>query len=369
MPRRLILIDRESSLKERIVAFLPEDIELLSFTSPERAMEALKDLGAQAILIAGEAEPADVLQLLRSTEPSRDIPLLVVGEGSTPAEEAAAFEAGADGFIPRDSDAAVFKARLGGIFRQSALLERIKSKLEEMDDFVRTVAHDLKNPIASIYSCAELLALGLESEDLEEARSLGLTIRHSSEHALEFIQDLLSLMRGGTPLRDLEEVSSREVIETALEFLELKVRSSGAIIELPSEFPRITCDKRRLEQVFTNLFSNALKYVARGVTPRITVTCLDTPHANIFVVADNGIGMEARDTKRIFRSFVRLPEAQEYEGTGLGLSIVRRVVEAHEGNVFARSRKGLGSEFYVVLPKKLSFVPERELETLRSELV
>lgn len=96
------------------------------------------------------------------------------------------------------------------------------------------------------------------------------------------------------------------------------------MITLPPDLPRLVCDRRRLTQAFTNIFSNAIKYVAPGVTPR-------------------------------FQTFVRLREAAGYEGTGLGLSIVQRIVEAHEGNVFARSRKGIGSEFYVVLPTVLSF--------------
>jgi len=366
MLRRLILIDQARTRKESLEALLQEDFDVLTFQSLDRALEEIRDLRPHGIIIIDDDQPEGILRALRSIEVSKELPLIVVSDKVSANKEVAAFQAGADDFISKESDPTVFKARLVGILRQSYIVKRLKSKLEEMDSFVRTVSHDLKNPIGAILSCAELLEVSLETNDLEEARGLTQAVRRSSEHALEFIHDLLSLLRNGSPLNEVVEVSAAEVIAASLKELETKIKSSHAVIELPSSMPSITCDKRRMVQAFTNIFSNALKYVAKGVTPRITVNLIETPHANTFVIADNGIGMDPQDTKKIFQTFVRLPEATEYEGTGLGLSIVQRIVEAHEGDVFARSRKGLGSEFYMVLPTKLSFAPQPELEEARN---
>jgi two-component system sensor histidine kinase/response regulator len=360
MLRRLVLIDRARSRQESLEALLQADFDLLFFQSFERALEEIRDLRPHGIIIIDDDQPEDILRSLRSIEASKELPLIVVGGPASPLKEVSAFNAGADDFISKESDPTVLKARLLGILRQSYVVKRLKSKLEEMDSFVRTVTHDLKNPIGAILSCAELLSLALDTGDLEEARELTASIQHSTENALEFMHDLLSLLRNGSPLRSVAEVESREVIEMALDELQMKIRASGALVDLPPELPRITCDKRRMVQVFVNIFSNAIKYVAKGTVPHITVATIETPHANTFVIGDNGIGMDPKDTKRIFQTFVRLPEATVYEGTGLGLSIVQRIIEAHEGDVFARSRKGLGSEFYVVLPTKLSFIGERE---------
>ncbi len=333
MLRRLVLIDRARTRQESIEALLQKDFDLLTFHSMERALEELNDLRPHGIIIIDDEHPEEILRSLRSIEISRDLPLIVVANEASPEREVSAFHAGADHFISKDSVPSVFKARILGILRQSYVVKQLRSKLEEMDSFVRTVTHDLKNPIGSIISCSELLNLCLKSGDLAEASDLTANIRRASEHALDFIHDLLSLLRNGSPLRDVAEVPAEDIIRASLRDLETV-------------------------QAFTNIFSNAIKYVAKGVAPHITINLIETPHANTLVIGDNGIGMDPKDTKKIFHTFVRLQDATDYEGTGLGLAIVQRIIEAHEGEVFARSRKGMGTEVYVVLPTRLSFVPQ-----------
>jgi signal transduction histidine kinase len=358
MLRRLVLIDRARTRQESIEALLQKDFDLLTFHSMERAMEELNDLRPHGIIIIDDEHPEEILRSLRSVEISRDLPLIVVANEASPEREVSAFHAGADHFISKDSVPSVFKARILGILRQSYVVKRLRSKLEEMDSFVRTVTHDLKNPIGSIISCSELMNLCLKSGDLAEASDLTANIRRASEHALDFIHDLLSLLRNGSPLRDVAEVSAEDIIRASLRDLETKIKSSGATVEIPPHLPKLVCDRRRMVQAFTNIFSNAIKYVAKGVAPHITINLIETPHANTLVIGDNGIGMDPQDTKKIFHTFVRLADATDYEGTGLGLAIVQRIIEAHEGEVFARSRKGMGTEVYVVLPTKLSFIPQ-----------
>jgi signal transduction histidine kinase len=358
MLRRLVLIDRARTPQESVEVLLQKDFDLLTFNSLERAMEEITDLRPHVIIIIDDEQPEGILRTLRAIEISSELPLIVVAGDANPEREVSAFQAGADDFISKDSEPTVLKARILGILRQSYVVKRLKSKLEEMDSFVRTVSHDLKNPIGSILSSAELLDLSLDEGDLVEARDLTANVRRASEHALDFIHDLLTLLKNGSPLRDVTEAPAEEIIHASLGELEMKIKASGATIEIPSDLPRILCDRRRMIQAFTNIFSNAIKYVAKGVTPHITINLIETPHANTLVIGDNGIGMDPKDTKKIFHTFVRLPEAVEYEGTGLGLAIVQRIVEAHEGDVFARSRRGMGTEVYVVLPTKLSFVPQ-----------
>jgi len=358
MLRRLVLIDRARTRQESIESILQKDFDLLTFHSVERAMEELHDLRPHGIIIIDDEHSEEILHSLRSIEISRDLPLIVVGDQSSPDREVSAFHAGADHFISKDSVSSIFKARIMGILRQSYVVKRLRSKLEEMDSFVRTVTHDLKNPIGSILSCSELMALCLQSGDLAEARDLTANIRRASEHALDFIHDLLTLLRNGSPLRDVAEVPAEDIIRSSLRDLETKIKASGATVEIPNDLPKLLCDRRRMVQAFTNIFSNAIKYVGKGVTPHITINLIETPHANTLVIGDNGIGMDPQDTKKIFHTFVRLPEANDYEGTGLGLAIVQRIIEAHEGDVFARSRKGMGTEVYLVLPTRLSFIPQ-----------
>ena len=358
MLRRLILIDRGRARKGSLETLLKDDFDLQICPSVDQAIPEIHHLRPHGIIVIDDEQPADILQALRGDESCKELPMIVVGSGSSRSKEVAAFEAGADDFITKESDPAVLKARVLGILRQSYLVKKLESKLDEMDSFVKTVTHDLKNPIGSILSCSELLRGSLEAGNIAEVRELSETIQKSSEHALEFIQDLLVLLRNGAQLREVGEVPVREIIDASLKELEVKIRATGAVVEVPDEMPAIPCDRRRMVQVFTNIISNALKYVDKGVRPVIKISSIENPHAHTFVVGDNGIGMDYKDTKKIFQPFVRLPSAAETEGTGLGLSIVQRIIDAHEGDVFAVSRKGLGSEFFIVLPTQLSLMPQ-----------
>jgi signal transduction histidine kinase len=124
---------------------------------------------------------------------------------------------------------------------------------------------------------------------------------------------------------------------------------------------------RQLQQVFQNLISNALKYSKADVAPVITITCskvrgdeaglqltaeeLEKEYYQV-TVADNGIGFDQEDASRIFNVFTRLHGTTEYKGTGVGLSIVRRVIESHNGYVWAESTPGEGATFKILLPVK-----------------
>jgi len=360
MLRNLILIDRARRREESLQSLLRGEFDLRVFPDARKAIEEIRTLRPHGVIVIDDDEPGGALELLRRSEISKELPLIVVGPDSDPRREVDAFQHGADDYLTKDSEPEIFKARVLGILRQSFIVRRLESRLEEMDSFVRTVTHDLKNPIGSILSCSELLEMALESGEGADAKELSATIRKSSENALEFIEDLLSLLRNSARLQEVKEVPAREIIDAALLELSAKISARGAAIVVPEDLPPILCDRRRMVQVFANIIGNAIKYVPEGVVPRVTISSIETPHANTFVIGDNGIGMDPADTKKIFQAFTRLPDAARYEGTGLGLSIVQRIVESHEGDVFAVSRKGKGSEFYVVLPTKLNFVPQLE---------
>jgi len=360
MLRRLILIDRDRARKDSLEGILNSEFDLKCYQSLDQVIEEIEDHPPLGIIVIDDKQPEDILRSLRSLEASRELPMIVVSDSSSPTQEMAAFQAGADEFITKESDPEVLRTRVLGILHQAYVVRRLETKLGEMDFFLRAVSHDLKNPLGSILSCAELLNLALNTGDLEEARELTGHIQNSSEQALEFVQDLLCLLRNGTQLREVVEVPVQELIADAIKELEVKIKVSGATIEVPPRLPPILCDKRRMIQVFTNVIGNAIKYVAKGVKPQIVINSIETPHANTFVITDNGIGMQTGDTKKIFQAFVRLKDADDYEGTGLGLSIVHRIIEAHEGEVFATSRKGKGSEFYIVIPTQLTFSHQLE---------
>jgi signal transduction histidine kinase len=358
MPRTLVLLDRGCPRKVSVQAILKDEFEVRSFQDLEAALEDMGNLRPHGIIVLDGELPLDILRSLRGSEVARNLPMVVVGSCPTPEEEAEVLRAGAEDFISEDSAPEVFRARILTAIRLGHTIRRLEAKLEEMDFFVRTITHDLKNPIGAVLAAVDLLEVSLEMGDAAEVKELTGAIRRSGQNALDFVQDLLSLLRNSAQLRDVSEVPVRELIDAALAELSMKIEESGAAVEVPDDLPSITCDRRRMVQVFTNIIGNAIKYVPKGARPQVKISWIDGPHMKAFVIGDNGIGIDRKDTKKIFKPFVRLPEAGEYEGNGLGLSIVQRIVESHEGEVFAMSRKGIGSEFYVVLPTRLSFLPE-----------
>ena len=114
--------------------------------------------------------------------------------------------------------------------------------------------------------------------------------------------------------------------------------------------PAVVGDPVTLRQVWTNLISNALKYSAKKPSPEITISQRVEGAEVIFSVADNGAGFEPAYADKLFGVFQRLHSSADFEGNGIGLAIVRRIVERHDGRVWAEGRPGAGATFHFSLP-------------------
>ncbi len=350
MAPHLAVIHRGRQQPASLEALLSGDFRLSIAGSLESALDVVHKDRPLAIVIVEDETPEAVLSALQSVEASRMLPVVVVGGRLSPQREAALLDAGAEEWLADDCEPSICKSRIHTVARRALKVRNLEGELEKMNSFVKTVTHDLKNPMGAIISRAELLEVAVSQNDIDEALDLIKGIRQCGENALDFIQDLLGLLREGTQVLRKQEVPAAEIIRESLASLDLKIRNSKAVVEVAPDLPTIFCDRNRMVQAFVNVIDNAVKYVARGMAPRVKITSLNTPHSNTIVVSDNGIGMDVVDTKRIFQSFVRLPDADPFPGTGLGLAIVRRIVEAHDGEVFARSHRGKGSEIHIMLP-------------------
>jgi PAS domain S-box-containing protein len=236
---------------------------------------------------------------------------------------------------------------------QSALREADRRK----DEFLATLAHELRNPLAPIRNAAQVL----NSPQLGEARSVWArqVIHRQVEHMARLLDDLLDvarITRGKLQIRK-EPVDVASIIDTAVEAARplIDARQHTLAIDMPSHAPIIDADAVRLAQVVSNLLTNAAKYTDPGgrieLTARVEGTGLRVS------VRDNGIGLTRAELATAFQMFTQSADAHSRSqgGLGIGLALVKGLVALHGGKIEAFSEgPGRGSEFVVTLPLGVS---------------
>ncbi|MBP7055276.1 MAG: PAS domain S-box protein [Candidatus Omnitrophica bacterium] len=227
-------------------------------------------------------------------------------------------------------------------------------RLETMrSDFIANVSHELKTPLTSIKGFIETLLEGA-MDDKENNRNFLAIIQDHAERLDTLVSDLLSLSHLESKEISLEKeaVNLNRLVERVALGFESQLR--GKAIEIKNELEGelfVKADKHRLEQVFTNLIDNGIKFNKNKGS--IKIYCHDSKDKVKIFVEDSGIGIPAKDIPRIFERFYRVDKARSRElgGTGLGLSIVKHIVELHGGSVGVESVENSGSKFWLTLPK------------------
>ena len=221
----------------------------------------------------------------------------------------------------------------------------------ELQTFVDAVSHELKNPIFSIQGFSSLfMRRSLDTLDDKSKQYIGY-IDKCAKQMEYLVRDLLVLSKIGKLDLSFRNIPAIEIIQSVLSANKERLKEKGIKIVVKKHLPIIQCDRERLEEVFQNLVSNAIKYTNPAKKSKIEIGYMDNGGDHCFSVKDNGIGIEPSHHDRIFKSFERLQEACKQEGTGLGLAIVKRIVTKHYGRVWVESEKNKGATFYFTLPK------------------
>ena len=249
-------------------------------------------------------------------------------------------------------------SQVASAIENARLFEETKLKSEkltvansELENFVFTVSHDLKAPIVSIQGFSTIL-LNDFAEDVDQEGIHYLNRIQSNINQMErLIQDLLELSRIGRVVNSPELTDIGEVVKTAIGDLQFQIEEKNVEINCPTDFPEVMSDRDRILQVFTNLISNAVKYMGDNLKPTIEIGHKEDSENYIFYVKDNGIGVDPNYHQKIFELFQSLKEIKDVEGTGVGLTIVKRIIENQKGRVWVESEKGKGAIFYFSLPK------------------
>lgn len=239
--------------------------------------------------------------------------------------------------------------------RQHEVIEQLRDLDEAKIGLVSTVSHELRTPLTSISGYLEMVLDGDAGELPAEAVDMLRVVERNTQRLRNLIEDLLTQSRieAGRLRLTVSRVDLREVIadlEAALRPIADANRVAFLItVPDPGEFC-IEGDRRQLEQAFTNLLANAIKFTPAGGQVELTARPLGRDRV-LVTIADTGIGIPSAELERLFDRFFRASNATEAEipGTGLGLSIVREIIRAHQGHLEVESELGAGTTFRIGL--------------------
>ncbi len=254
---------------------------------------------------------------------------------------------------PQDLALAEELAALAALAVDNAILyEETRRALRAREDFLGIASHELKSPLAALHLQLQLLRRKVPQLPLERLDAGLARAEQQANRLAAMISELLDVSRlaAGRLVLDKEDLDLVELVHTVLGQLGVEAALSGSQVDLVAPRPvRGRWDRLRLEQIVTNLLSNALKY-GDGKPVRVAVDA-DAERAQLSV-EDQGIGIEPAFLEKLFLPFERAAGARAHQGTGLGLYIVRQLVEAHGGSIRASSAPGHGARFVVSLPRR-----------------
>jgi light-regulated signal transduction histidine kinase (bacteriophytochrome) len=240
--------------------------------------------------------------------------------------------------------------------------ESLKQMNEELDQFAYMASHDLQEPLRKIQVFSDKI-LKNNNFDQDSEKYFGKII-NSSKRMQHLINNLLDFSRHTVSSNDFKKTPLNDLVKNALTELEVEIEKSNAKINY-GELPVVSAVPGLMQQLFYNLFSNAIKFRKSSVDLVIDVraekmSAVDlskftkySTNKNYYkiTVSDNGIGFDDKYAEDIFRVFKRLHSYHEFEGTGVGLSICKKIVEKHNGFIKAESEIDKGSTFIIGLPE------------------
>jgi two-component system phosphate regulon sensor histidine kinase PhoR len=220
-------------------------------------------------------------------------------------------------------------------------------------DFVANVSHELRTPITAVRSAVDTLRLTLTGDPSASERFVDI-IDRNAQRLGALVEDLLDLSRIESKdyRPEAKPVSLRLVSDQVVNMLRTRVEEKRLEVsnEIAAELPHARADRRALEQVFTNLLDNAIKYCPQGASVRLRARRAEG--ALRVEIADTGPGIDPRHQPRLFERFYRVDSGRSRDmgGTGLGLSIVKHLIEAMDGTIGVESTPGRGATFWFTLP-------------------
>jgi signal transduction histidine kinase len=299
----------------------------------------------------------EVCRMVRSQPLGRYVYTILLTSRDKKEDVARGLEAGADDYITKPFDITEFHARIKVGERMVLLQNQLKEhmeKLKELDrlksEFLSTVSHEIRTPIAVMKGGVSLCLDGVAGAVTDMQKEILGDTLESIDRLMRLITDLLDvskieagricLHRRMTDLGVLAQKIRKNFLPQAME------KTIRLYVEIPSESPVCHVDPDKITQIFSNLVGNALRFTGQG--GRVIIKVEDEGEFVHGSVSDNGVGIAEQDLPKLFSKFKQVGrvEGPGYKGTGLGLCIAKGLVEKHGGRIWVESKLGEGSIFH-----------------------
>jgi signal transduction histidine kinase len=366
----LLVDDLEENLLSLEALLRRDGLVLLKAHSGDEALELLLQNDVALALVDVQMPGLngfELAELMRGNERTRRVPIIFVTAGNADSQRRfRGYEAGAVDFIHKPIESDILRSKADVFFelyrqRQQIAIQRDELKahsdaLEEADrrkdEFLATLAHELRNPLAPVRHGLDILRKSPDSAEAPEIREM---MHRQLGHLVRLIDDLLDVSRvsqGKIELRK-KTIQAAEVIRSALESSRPIIESArhSLTVDVPAEPIWLDADLTRLAQVVGNLLNNAAKYTPES--GRIGLSLRTDGGDAVITVSDNGLGIPADMQSKVFQLFVQVENHADRAGGGLGigLALVKQLIAMHGGSVSAESAgTGHGSVFTVRIP-------------------
>jgi signal transduction histidine kinase len=219
---------------------------------------------------------------------------------------------------------------------------------KELEAFSYSVSHDLRAPLRAVSGYAMMLKEDYEDRFDDEAKRITNNILSNVKMMGRLIDDLIAFSQLGK--REVRRRTADMQMLTEACVTELKqVWPEDKFLISVDPLPPCQGDEDLLKQVWMNLIGNAMKYSSKNTHPRITIGATQNGQGPVYFVRDNGAGFDMKYADKLFKVFQRLHSQEEFEGTGVGLALVKRILDKHQGTIWAESTPGHGAVFCFTL--------------------
>lgn len=227
---------------------------------------------------------------------------------------------------------------------------QLETANKELESFSYSVSHDLRTPLRAINGYAMMLKEDFEDKLSVEGNRIINTIINNARLMGQLIDDLLAFSRLGRREINLQNTDMQAIVKASWVQLTEQMQQKYRLILY--ELPPCDADGSLLKQVWLNLLENAIKYSSKQSGPVIEIGCKKERLKNTYYIKDNGVGFDMQYSNKLFGVFQRLHRNDEFDGTGVGLALVKRIIDKHNGKIWAEAAPGEGATFFFSLPCK-----------------